>query len=63
MPPFNKNKVIDYLDVIEASPVSHCIFILDLTPDFNGVGENNCNTRRKKFKFWNLLRLILEIWQ
>ena len=37
------------------------IFILDLTPGFNGVGKDNCKTRRKTFKFWDLVWRILEI--
>ena len=39
-----------------------CIFILGLTLGFNGLGKDNGNTRRKTFKFWDLVRLILEIW-
>ena len=31
------------------------IFILDLTPGFNGLGKGNCKTRRKTFKFWDLV--------
>ena len=37
------------------------IFILDLTPGFNGLGKDKCNTRRESFKFCDLVRLILEI--
>ena len=36
------------------------IFTLDLTPGFNGFGKDNCKTRRETFKFWDLMRLILE---
>ena len=25
---------------------------------FNGLGKDNCNTRRVRFKFWDLVRLI-----
>ena len=35
----------------------HCsnyIFILDLTPRINGLGEDNCKARRETFKFWDL---------
>ena len=42
----------------------HCsnyIPILDLTPGFNGLGKDNCNTRWELFKFWDLVCLILEI--
>ena len=38
------------------------MFIIDLTCGFNGFGKDNCKTRQEKFKFWNLVRLILEIW-
>ena len=36
------------------------IFILDLTPSFNGLGKDNCKTRGETIKFWDLVRLILE---
>ena len=39
---------------------SNYIFILNLTPGFNGLGKDNCKMRRETFKFWNLLPLILE---
>ena len=44
----------------------HCynyIFILDFTPGFNGLGKDNCKTRRETFKFWDSVQLILDIWQ
>ena len=44
----------------------HCfiyIFILDLTPHFSGLDKDNDKTRRETFKFWDLMRLILEIWR
>ena len=34
--------------------------ILDLTPGFNRLGKDNCQTRRDSFKFCDLVRLILE---
>ena len=43
----------------------HCsnyIFILDLTPGFNGLGKDNCMTRQETFKLWDLVFLILEVW-
>ena len=40
---------------------SNYIFILDLTPGFTGLGEDNCKTRRQAFKFGDLVRSILEI--
>ena len=42
----------------------HCsnyIFILDLTPGLNGLGKDNYKTRWETFRFWNLVRLILEV--
>ena len=43
--------------------LSNSIFILDLTPSFNGVGKVNCKTRRETFKFGDLVLLILEVWR
>ena len=40
---------------------SNYIFILNLTPGFNGLGRVNCKMRRESFKCWDLVRLILEI--
>ena len=37
------------------------IFIFNLTLCFNILRLDNCKPRRETFKFWNLLRLILEI--
>ena len=39
------------------------IFILYLTPGFNGLSKGNCKTRREAFKFWRLVRLIEEVWR
>ena len=36
------------------------IFILNLTPGFNGLGKENYNMRGEASKFWDLVRLILE---
>ena len=38
------------------------IFILDLTPCFNILHQDNCKPRRETYKFWDLVRLILEIY-
>ena len=35
------------------SACSNYIFILDLTQCFNGLGKDNCKTRRETFKFWD----------
>ena len=34
---------------------SNNIFIVDLTPDFNGLGRDNWKTKREPLKFWDLL--------
>ena len=39
---------------------SNYIFILNLTPGFDGLGKDNYKMRRDAFKFWNLVQLILE---
>ena len=38
---------------------SNYIFILDVTPGFNGSGKDSCKMRRETSKFWDLLCLIL----
>ena len=59
---FVRNKVADHSDVVGPSPVgaANYIFILTLTPGFNGLDKSNCKTRREVFKLWNLVRVILE---
>ena len=42
---------------------SNYIFIVNLTPDFNGLGKLNCKTRRESFNLGGLVCLILEILQ
>ena len=42
---------------------SICIFYLNFTPGFNGLGKNYCKTRSETFKFLDLMCLILEVWQ
>ena len=37
------------------------IFIIYLTPGLNGLDIDNCKKRWETFTFWNLVRLILEI--
>ena len=42
----------------------HCsnyIFILNLTPGFNGLSEDNCTRIQETFKLWDLVWLILEV--
>ena len=38
---------------------SDYIFILDLTPGFNGLGKDNCKTRRQSSKFWDLVHFYI----
>ena len=59
-----ENKLVDHSDVVGTSSVGTdqtYIFILDLTPDWNGLGKDNCKTRRETFRFWNLVCFILEV--
>ena len=56
------NKVVDHSNVVETAPVSNYIFILDLKHGYSGLDNDNCKTRREIFKFWDLVRLILDIW-
>ena len=37
---------------------SNYIFILNLTPGFNGPGKDNCKTRWETFEFRDLVHLI-----
>ena len=39
---------------------SNYIFIFDLTPGFNGLGKDNCKTRRETFKFGDLVYYIFD---
>ena len=62
------NTFVDHSDVVGAAPVGaaapNYIFILDyLTPGFNGLGKDNCKTRRETLKFLDTVRLILEVWR
>ena len=55
------NGIVDHSDVFAASPVgsapiSNYIFILDLAPGCNGLGKDNCETRREISNFWNYIR-------
>ena len=42
---------------------SNHIFILQLTPGFNGLDKDNCKTRRETCKFWDSVRLIIKVWR
>ena len=47
-----RNKIVDHSDVV-----------LGLITGFNGLGKDNCKTRREIFKFCELVRLILVVWR
>ena len=49
--------------IIACRRCSNYIFILDLTRGFKWLGKDNFRTRRETFKFWDLIRLILEVWR
>ena len=58
------NKNVDNSDVVWSIACRRCsnyIFILNLTPGFNGLSEDNCMKIQETFKFWDLVRLILEV--
>ena len=57
------NKIVDNSDVVGASPVGAAPTtpILNLTPGFNGLIEDNCKRIQERFKFSNLVRLILMV--
>ena len=60
------NKIVDHPDVVWSIACWRCsnyIFILDLTLGFNGLSRDNCKTRWEIFKCWDLVWLILEVWQ
>ena len=42
---------------------SNYIFILNLIHSFSRLGKDTCKTRRETCKFWDLVRLIFEIWR
>ena len=42
---------------------SKYIFIRDLAPDFNVLGQDKCKTKRETFKLWDRMLLVLEMWR
>ena len=59
---FIGNEIVDSSYVVGAAPVQlhhHS----RLTPDFNGLGKDNCKTRRETYKCLDLVPLILEVWR
>ena len=61
------NTIVDHSGVVGAqslgTPPTNYIFMLDLTPGFNELDIENCKTRPETFKFYDLVWLILEVWQ
>ena len=43
------------------SSADNYIFILDLTPGFNGLGKDNCKTKLETYKFFYSVQLIFVI--
>ena len=58
------NKLVDHWDVVGTTVCRCCsnyIFIIDLTPDFRGLDNDNCKSTRKSVQFCDFVQLILEI--
>ena len=55
------NTIIDHSDAVGAAPVGLLQLHLHSRPGFSGLGKDNCKTRQRSFKLWDLVRLILEI--
>ena len=52
------NKIVDR----RCFDYTFIVDIIDLTPGFNGLVKDNCKARRETFRFYDLVRLILELW-
>ena len=65
------NKIVDHSDVVGEVPTGatssfsffNYIFIIDLIPGFNGLDKDKCKMRQETCKVWDLVHIILEIWQ
>ena len=60
------NKIVDHSDVVGASPVSAAPTTSSfLTQQLarNRLRKDNSKTRRETLRFWDLMWLILEVWQ
>ena len=58
------NKIVDHSDVVGTSPVGAAPTTFSLSAQhhgFNGLGKDRCKTRLETFRFWYLVRLILEV--
>ena len=56
------SKMADHSDVVAGAAPTTSSFSTS-TSGFNGLGKDNHKTGRETLKRWNLVRLILEIWQ
>ena len=59
------NTIVGHSDVVGASPVGAAPTIYSFsfeTPGFNGLGRDNCQTRRETLKCWDLVLLIIDVW-
>ena len=50
--------IFDHSDIVGFSPT-----IINFILGFNILRNGNCNTRRDTFKFWDLVRLKIDIWR
>ena len=59
------NKIVDHSDVVGASPVGAAptTSSFSTSPGFKGFGKDSRKTLRDSFKYWDLVRLILETWR
>ena len=55
------DKIIDPSDVVGASPVGAAPTTSSLSTWLQWIGKDNCKTRREPFKFWDLMRLVLDM--
>ena len=58
-----KIHVIKEIKIFACRRCFNYIFILDLTPSFNKLRKDKCKMKWDTYTFWNLVRLILEIWR
>ena len=60
------NKIVDHPDVVGASPVSAAPATFSFSTwhlTSYGLSKDNHKTRRETFKYWYLVRLVLEVWR
>ena len=51
------NKIVDHWDVVESSALLLLHLFIDLTPWFNELHNDNCNTGREPFSIWDVVRV------